>query len=149
MSPPALPPPRPAPQPVQPAPENRRPAAGQVIQSAELRRDRSISFRWNPVPGADAYIFTLYAEASRPGEAGTPDQRRQILRTAPLKTPSYTLDQLSLLDRGTFVWQVEAVQISPSGTVTNIGSPGENSFVIDIPAPAIPRARDTGTLYGE
>jgi hypothetical protein len=131
MSPPAPPPPRPAPQPVQPV-------AGQVIQSAELRRDRSISFRWNPVPGAAAYVFTLYAEASRPA------LRRQILRTAPFKATSYTLDQLSLLDRGTFVWRVEAV--SPNGMVTDTG---ENSFVIDVPALETPRLRDPGILYGE
>jgi hypothetical protein len=114
----------------------------QTIRSAELRKDRGISFHWNPVTGADGYIFTLYTDAPRP------EQRRQILRTAPLRTANYTLDQLSLLDRGNFIWQVEAVQISPSGTVTNIGTPGENRFVIDAPAPAVPRVRDPGILYG-
>jgi hypothetical protein len=114
-----------------------------VIHNLDLRKNGGITFNWNPVSEADGYIFSLSAEGSRPG------QRRQILRTAPLKTTSYTMDQLSLLDRGVFFWQVEAVQMTDNGTVTSIGIPGENRLVIDIPVPAIPQVRDPGVLYGE
>jgi hypothetical protein len=122
---------------------NRQPVASQVIRSPDLRGDRSINFRWNPVSGADGYIFTLYAEGSRPG------QQREILRTAPLRATAYRLDQMSLLDRGAFVWRVEAVEISANGTVISIGIPGENRCVIDVPAPAVPKAQDPGILYGQ
>ncbi|MDR3248008.1 MAG: hypothetical protein LBT39_04405 [Treponema sp.] len=145
--PPVVPPsPRPSPPPPVaprlPPPVNRLPAANQVIRGPDLRKDRSLNFQWSPVSEADGYIFTLYVEGSRPG------QRRQIIRTTPLKTTTYTMGQLSLLDRGIFFWQVEAVQIADNGTVTNIGIPGENRLVIDVPVPTIPEARDPGVLYG-
>jgi hypothetical protein len=109
-----------------PAPENRLPAAGQRIGIEELKKV-SISFRWSAVAGANAYIFTLYQAAG--------GGRRQIAQIGPETRTSWTTD-LKTLGRGNFVWQVEAVSIGQNGVIERRGSPGENSFVIDIPRPA-------------
>jgi hypothetical protein len=94
-------------------------------------------FRWNPVAGADAYVFTLFHETA-------PGRRRRIVHVEGPHT-SYTLEDLSLLDTGRFVWQVEAVNRGAGG---RRGRPGENLFTVDIPQPAVPRGQNPGELYG-
>jgi hypothetical protein len=97
-------------------------------------------FSWSAVQGANAYIFTLYEESA--------NGRRQIIRRAPENNTSWTLENFSTLGRGTFVWQVEAVSRSSTGTIEQRGRIGENSFIIDIPRPGQIQAEDPGTHYG-
>jgi hypothetical protein len=130
----AAPPPR-RPSPL-PAPSGREPENGYRLDPGTLRESRTIVFRWNPVDGADGYIFTLFHETG-------PRQRRQVLTLEGPET-SYTLEDLSILDLGRFVWQVEAVNRGGGG---RRGSPGENLFTVDIPQPEIPRGRNPGDLY--
>jgi hypothetical protein len=108
-----------------PAPLNRLPPGGHRIGIEQLKESNSIVFTWSAVPGADAYIFTLFQD--------TDNGRRQIIRIPPGNRRSRTLENLEALGDGTFFWQVEAVNISSSGTVERRGRIGENSFVIDIP----------------
>ena len=115
-----------------PAPGNRLPSTGSLIGIEELRA-RSIVFRWSRVPEANAYIFTLYQQTA----AG----RKEIIRRAPDNSTTWTLNDLGLLDRGTFVWQVEAVVRNRNGTIERRGRIGENSFVLDIPYPGPPEVR--------
>ena len=115
------------------APANRLPPTGSRIGIAELRTQRSIDFKWSAVPGANAYIFTLYQQDS--------GGRRQIVRVGPENRTSWTLDNVSMLDRGTFVWQVEAVNMGRNGTIGRQGTIGENTFVLDIPLPNRPSVR--------
>jgi hypothetical protein len=123
-----------------PAASGRKPESGYVIDAAFLRESRTIVFSWNPVEGADAYVFSLFQETG----AG---QRRSVIKSEASET-SYTLEDLSLLERGRFVWQVEAVNRGTDGSGGRRGSPGENLFTVDIPQPNIPRGRDPGALYG-
>jgi hypothetical protein len=123
-----------------PAPGNLRPALGYRIGIEELRTQTSIVFSWSAVQGANAYIFTLYAET----ESG----RRQITQTAPENRTSWTMENISTLGRGTFVWQVEAVNRSSSGTIEQRGRIGEGTFIIDIPRPGIIQIEEPGILYG-
>jgi hypothetical protein len=110
-----------------PTPGNRRPANGQRIGVEELRTQRSIVFSWSAVQGANGYIVTLYKE--------TNGRRQKITGTdQPITRTSWTLDNLALLDRGDFIWQVEAVYTS-GGRITRRSNPGENTFMIDIPRP--------------
>jgi hypothetical protein len=110
-----------------PVPGNRRPANGQRIGVEELRTQRNIVFSWSAVQGANGYIVTLYQE--------TNGRRQKITGTdQPITRTSWTLDNLTLLDRGNFVWQVEAVYTS-GGRITRRSNPGENTFMIDIPRP--------------
>jgi hypothetical protein len=120
-----------------PAVAGRIPANGYVITPDTLRTSRTVTFSWNPVAGADGYIFSLLSENA--------SGARQSIMSAESSTPSYTLADLTLLDQGTFIWQVEAVG---GGTPGRRGTTGENQFTVDIPKPEAPRGRDAGVLYG-
>jgi hypothetical protein len=61
---------------------------------------------------------------------------------------SYLLDNLRLLDRGTFVWQVEAVSFGSGGEIERRGEVIENLLVLDFPSPAPVLIDDPGILYG-
>ncbi|GBU29538.1 hypothetical protein R84B8_03110 [Treponema sp. R8-4-B8] len=131
----------------QPAPvflpevKNLLPAAEKKIQFEDLRKTRRIDFSWSPVNGANAYIFTLYHK----GDNG---RRRRVIQTEPLKKTNWTLDNFALLDRGTFIWQVEAVTINRNGKIEQRGNVTENTFIIDIPVSSVPEIEDIGVLYG-
>ena len=124
--------------PLLPVARNMQPAGGARFGHADLL-GRSVVFRWAAVQGATAYNFTLYQQ--------TQGSRRQIIRTVINGGTSYTLPNLNLLSRGTFVWQLEAVHIR-GGEVEQRGNVGENIFIIDIPSPGPVRIEDTGVLYG-
>jgi hypothetical protein len=124
--------------PLLPAPQNLQPSNGYRIGAEELRTQRNIAFSWSAVRGANAYIVTLYQE--------TNGRRRKITGTdQPVSRASWTLDKLSVLDRGTFIWQVEAVNTA-GGSIDQRGRPGESTFIIDIPRPEQVRAEDPSIL---
>ncbi|MDR1445660.1 MAG: hypothetical protein LBI90_02060 [Treponema sp.] len=125
------------PVPILPAPGNLRPPEGFALGPAELRNSRIISFGWDAVQGANAYIFTLYLEAD--------GEKRRIFETDTVGT-EYVLEDLSLLSAGKFVWQVSAV--NRGDDLEQTGKAGESHFTVELPA--IPRERplETGILYG-
>ncbi|MDR2143217.1 MAG: FecR family protein [Treponema sp.] len=124
-----------------PAASGRTPGNGYVVDLLALMESRTIVFRWNPVAGADAYVFTLFQETG-------PGVRQPVISTEGPET-SYTLEDLSLLDLGRFVWQVEAVNRGSDGSAGRRGTPGENLFIVDIPQPGTPQVREPGVLYGK
>jgi hypothetical protein len=152
----ALPPPAlqaQAPEPVSPPPERTPPppvlfAAPQIIQPAQratygfeqLLSQRTINFRWSPVRGANAYIFTLYEQ--------TANGRRQILRSTINRGTRYTMDNLRVLERGTFVWQVEAVRMGRRNVIEQHGRTTDNIFTVNFPVPGPVEIEDIGILYG-
>jgi hypothetical protein len=140
---PAAPPaPRAAPAPAPtllPVPQNLRPERGVTFGFNELQSNRNIVFRWAAVGGANAYIFSLYQQTSR--------GRQEIVSSTVDRGTSYTLDDLRLLDRGNFIWQVEAVNMT-RGTIQRRGRAAENTFSVDFPTPRPVQIEDTGTLYG-
>jgi hypothetical protein len=119
---------------------NRFPPGGHRIGIEELRSRNNLVFSWTAVQGANAYIFTLYQQ--------TTNGRRQIIRRAPENRTSFTLENLDQLDRGTFYWQVEAVNLSRNGLIERRGRITENSFVLDIPYPGPIQVEKPGLLYG-
>jgi hypothetical protein len=128
--------------PLLPPAQNLLPADGHIVSPAELRQSRSLAFAWQPVEGADADVFTLFEET----ETG---EKRQIVRIGPQEQTSVTLEDLSLLDRGDFVWQVEAVSRTSGGLIEQRGRAGEGRFTVDIPAPQPVRGGGAGILYGK
>jgi len=128
--------------PVLPKATNLLPVADKKIQFEDLRKTRLIDFSWEPVKEANAYIVTLY-------HRGNDGKRRRVTQTEPLKKTSWTLTNLALLDRGTFIWQVEAVTINPNGKIEQRGSVVENTFIIDIPVLKAPEIEDIGVIYGQ
>jgi hypothetical protein len=125
--------------PALPAPENMMPVMGYRIDIERMRNRRDINFSWSDVPGANAYIFSLF-ELTAAG-------RRQITQVNTNGNTNWTLENMAVLSRGTFVWQVEAIHRSQGGIIEQRGRAGENSFVIDIPLPGV-QANRPGILYG-
>ena len=130
----------PAPVPMFASPGNRQPANGYRLGTAQLAQQTGVVFSWSPVQGANAYIVTLLHQTS----AG----RRQIAQSNPQTQTTWTFRELNLLERGTIVWQVEAVNRNRNGVIEQRGNIGENTFIVDVPVPGPVRLLDTGSLYG-
>jgi hypothetical protein len=121
--------------------------AVQIIQPAQrtvygfdkLLSQRTIDFRWSSVRGANAYIFVLYEQ--------TANGRRQILRTT-IKGTRYTMENLRLLEKGNFVWQVEAIRTGRGNAIEQHGRTTESTFTVNFPVPGPIEIEDTGILYG-
>jgi len=124
IQPPPITPPLTQPPPLS-SPRNLQPARGTVFGLEYFRIQRSVAFSWTAVQGANAYIFTLYQQ--------TVAGRRQIVRQTINSGTSYTLTNLSLLDRGNFIWQVEAVSMGRGGSIDRRSAAGESTFIIDFP----------------
>jgi hypothetical protein len=132
-------PPRPPPPPPLLAePLGRLPSNGHRVGPEQLREFRSIRFSWNAVPGADSYVFVLYRDEGR--------TRRLIQRWASARN-FHVLSDLTLLENGRFIWEVEAVNQSAGGPVQR-GRPGTNYFTVDIPPIRRQSANTPGAVYG-
>jgi hypothetical protein len=126
--------------PLLPEPANLQPSRGQRIGIEELKTQTDIVFSWSAVQGANAYIFTLYEE--------TGNGRQQIVRRQPENRINWTLENFGILGRGTFVWQVEAVNRNSSSVIEQRGRVGESTFILDVPTPGQVHIEDPGILYG-
>lgn len=122
------------------APQNSNPANGTNIGSDQLQEMDSLIFNWSEVQGANAYIFTLYHQSS--------SGRRQITRATINRGTSYALENMQLLDKGTFVWQVEPVR-QTNGRIEQRGRITENRFNVDFPSPTPVFIEETGIIYGD
>jgi hypothetical protein len=105
---------------------------------ADLQTRRNLDFSWQQVPGANAYILTIYRQT----EGG----RTEIHRSQPQTRTNYLLENLRVLDRGTFLWRVEAVNIRPDSTIDRLGNFAESSFVMDIVLPGAVQIEGAGVL---
>jgi len=126
--------------PLLPMPVIVRPSAGQRYGFEDLRPLKNLVFEWKAVKDANAYIFSLYQQ--------TENGRRQIVGTSRTSGTSFTLDNLKVLENGTFIWQLEAVSAGRNGVIDRRGRVGEYSFVLDFPPPEPVEIEDTGVLYG-
>jgi len=105
-----------------PSPRNLQPASGSVFSLEELRSGGSIAFSWQAVQGANAYIFYLYRQT---------ESEQQNVRTNIVYAPQYTMGNTGVLDRGTFIWRVEAVYIGRGNRIERSGRQGESSFIVE------------------
>jgi len=124
-----------------PAPQNLTPRRGTTFGLEDFRSQRSIAFSWSAVSGANAYIFTFYQQ--------TTSGRRQLIRETINSGTSYTLTNLSLLDRGTFIWQVEALSTGRGGAIERRGTAGESTFIVDFPSSAPLQIETAETINGD
>ena len=131
---------QPTPPPLLAAPRNLSPAQGRRYTMRDLQTQRSLNFSWRAVSGANAYIFTIYQQIADGG-------RQQIYRTQPLTRTNYLLEDLQILDRGTFIWQVEAVTVGSDGAINRRGNMAENTFIMDIYFPDTVRVEGAGIMY--
>jgi hypothetical protein len=133
--------------PLLPEAGGRLPQNGTAITAAQLRRNRSISFSWNAVPGATGYFFTLEHEGT--GRTLT------LIQEGPITKTTFVLEDLTVLDKGTFIWRLEAVLTDPirerrekDGRIIRRGEIGESWFRIEFALPDIPDMQRPGLLYG-
>jgi hypothetical protein len=132
--------------PIPPLPQvaNRLPEDGKVIGGAELRANRRIAFSWDAVTGATGYLFTLE----------NADTGRPVMQRGPVMETALVLEDLTLLDVGTFTWRLEAVlaeragERGYTGEIIQRGETGENRFTIDFSLPGTPKPQKPGILYG-
>jgi hypothetical protein len=123
-----------------PAPTSLRPESGYNFGPDELRQISEIRFTWSTVRGANGYIFRLYREDDAA-------RSRPVVSSAVLRSASYTISDLTILDAGTMVWRAEAVFTSPEGVIEQRGTPAESRFSINIKLPNAPVLPDEET-YG-
>jgi hypothetical protein len=126
--------PRPEPPPLR-APGNMRPAPGFVLTEELIVRDRQISFSWNAVPGAASYVFILYQTEN--------GRRREILRRTQ-NEPAFTLTDLAILDRGTFIWRVEP----RSRIAEQKAEAGESAFTVSIAETQASQGQESSVMFG-
>ncbi|GHV74683.1 hypothetical protein AGMMS49940_19850 [Spirochaetia bacterium] len=120
------------------APDGRLPENGYRFGPEQLRRSSSITFRWDAVPGANAYNLALYREGNG---------RRQLIRRWENSGRTSQTLEVSLLGRtGSFVWQVEALSRT-AGAIEQRGAVGENRFTVDLPAIPHYTASDPDIVY--
>jgi hypothetical protein len=116
------------------APRNLKPAAGYVLNEETILRDKELAFSWEPVAGATGYTFILYQN-----EGGA---RQELLRRTALRSPSFTLTELAILDAGEFIWQVTA----NGGRQTNEAA--ESRFRVELGTIEASEGRESGILFG-
>jgi hypothetical protein len=133
--------------PIPPLPRaaNRLPEDGKIISGEELRANRRIVFSWDAVSGATGYVFAL-----EHGETG-----KTLIQQGPMAETTLVLEDLTILDVGTFVWRLEAVLAETAGKgrqntgeIIQRGEIGENRFTLDFGLPGTPQLRKPGILYG-
>ncbi|MCL2801209.1 MAG: hypothetical protein FWD28_05585 [Treponema sp.] len=121
-----------------PAPRGLVPARGHRFTMNDLYTQRNLSFSWQAVQGANAYILTIYQQIE--------GRRRQVYQTQALTRTNYVFEDLHLLDRGTFIWQVEPINREQSGLINQRGNRADSSFIMDILLPGAIQAEGTGVL---
>jgi hypothetical protein len=103
-----------------------------VYNAERLQGISAITFRWDTVDGAATYNFTL----SRENGAQIISQR--------VSGNIFALSDLSVLSRGSFVWQVEALD----GSGTRLGNAVRNRFTVDLAEIQRTQIQDLDTMYG-
>jgi len=121
------------------APQIRAPADNFTIGPAQIRNSRAVNFSWNPVQGANSYKLTIFQGSGR--------NRRTVYESPAITETGYTVDDISLIGRGNFTWQVEALFMD-NEFIERRGNLREIRLNIDIPSPSRIQTRDSGVLYG-
>ncbi len=125
------------------APKAVSPQDKHVFGIEELAAMSGFNFEWQPVAGANRYIFALYTRNA--SGALIP-----VIENQSLSRTSFSYDDLSgLLDMGSsFTWRVEAESRRNDGTTDRRGSSAEYTFMINLPGVSTIETRDPGILYG-
>ena len=128
--------------PLLPAPVLTEPAQNLVMDGAYLRTHRTIECRWRPVAGATAYTFTL-AKRNANGSVSVIMTEKNIANTR------VVINDLSVLDVGTFVWTVTAASYARDGYEEQQGRTATGTFNIDFVAPTKVNTVKPGKMYGK
>ncbi|MBQ0166446.1 MAG: FecR domain-containing protein [Treponema sp.] len=115
----------------------------EVFGASYLSANSNISFAWEPVPDATEYVFTL-------SDASGKTLKKETLEAG---SAEYVLEDLSVLENGTFTWSVQAVRRLKGTKLTDkekvlSGTAVSATFSIELPALSIPQIKDFGKRYG-
>ncbi|SIQ65930.1 FecR family protein [Alkalispirochaeta americana] len=114
------------------------PSRETVLGVSYLSRAEDLRFSWQPLAGANRYIFRLICEESR----------RSLLGDLLLEEPEFLLKDLSLLDRGTFRWEVRGQLREEPQVVIQEGASATSRFRVDLPDLRAPQLFLQDALYG-
>ncbi|MDR2478123.1 MAG: FecR family protein [Treponema sp.] len=130
------------PLPLFPAPRQPSPGNGMVISLAQLTADRNITFSWRNVPGANAYIFSLF---------GVADPPQLLLTASPDESLSFILQDLTLLmGHDSYLWQAEAVYRNAAGTIEQRGVIEQHTFSLEVShSNSLQTRTHEGPMYGQ
>lgn len=113
-----------------------------IMNSAFLKKNRTLKFRWQEVPDATDYTFVLYRKT---GDG-------KLVHVSTIKTGKSTnvnFRELKLLDVGQFEWQVTAYSINKKGFEEQHSKAASGSFVIDIQLPKSVNVKNPGEIFIE
>jgi len=127
--------------PLLPVIQNRLPANSTMIGPEQIMASRKVAFSWDATQGANGYILTIFQ--------GSGITRKTVIQTSVLKEAAYAVDDIQLLGKGEFFWQVEAVYVMDSDFIEQRGRVQENKFTVNIPAPTSVNTIHSGVLYGK
>mgnify|MGYP002853453832 FL=1 len=117
------------------------PANNFVMNGAYLKNHRVIEFTWKEVAGATAYTFALYKREA--------DGSRKVVYTERnTKAASARIKDLSILDVGTFEWQVTPFSYAKDGYLEQKGAASTATFRIDFASPTRVEGVQPGKMYG-
>lgn len=125
------------PAPLLPAPTIMLPAGDAVIDYSYIEIKKNIRFEWKPVAGATDYALRILSS----------DRHSVLFRVDRLKSTSYTLENLSCLDRGNFIWEVSAQNYWTDGKMDQAGAIASSRFSINLPALPAPELKLRGAEY--
>ncbi len=115
-----------------PDPEPVFPAGGATV---DMTLRNTLALRWQALRGADAYVVSLYQIT---------DGGRRRVAQARLQDTEYLLQDLSLLDKGRFVWTLQAVRTVDGRAVRSRELSRE--FVITLDEKTVPKV-DPAEVY--
>ena len=121
------------------SPQYIRPAYNEVITIDQLMTERKITFKWEQVPEANAYIFSLY---------GISDKQDLLISSSPSSETTFELTDLSILKMDEYAWHVEAVLESRNGTIERRGIIQPQPFMLYIRHSDTLHTTNLGTIYG-
>ncbi|HAC32221.1 MAG TPA: hypothetical protein DCF70_06300 [Treponema sp.] len=116
------------------------PKNGFVIGPEFLRSNRHLNFSWQAVPGASEYSFNLYKRQSD-------GSLKNIYSVKSTKNTGVTLKDFSILDVGTFIWNVKAFSIAKDGFKEQESPTAESNFIIDFNLPEEVESIKPETMY--
>jgi hypothetical protein len=114
------------------------PPRGFSFGPAELKSRRFIALSWKPVDGATDYSLRLYARG----------RQDPVVQLDGLRDTSYSIQDLSILDKGDYSWKVTALAHDETGDLEQPGLDSISTFVINLPRVMQAQPQSEGSYFG-
>lgn len=128
--------------PILPSPTLTSPSKNQKVDTAYLKKNRAVIFKWSSVKGATDYSFVLYQKL-------TNGSLKEIYTSKHQRSTEVVISDLKIFDVGTFQWKVTAYNRGRNGTIIQEGRTATQEFKIDFTVPGKVETKNPGVMYGE